>query len=53
MSLLEAIGLAVRGEEVPPAILEAAFGEIVDGDASPARIAALLVATPRGGRGVY
>lgn len=44
MSLREAIECAVRGQEVPPATLEAAFGEIVDGQASPVGIAALLVA---------
>lgn len=36
--------MAVRGDEVPGALLEAAFGEIVDGQAGPASIAALLVA---------
>lgn len=44
MSLRSAIATAVRGEEVDPATLEAAFGEIVDGAATPAQIAALLVA---------
>jgi anthranilate phosphoribosyltransferase len=44
MSVREAVEIAVRGEEVPAAILEAAFGEIADGKASPVAIAALLVA---------
>ncbi len=44
MSLRVAIEFAVRGEEVPGEVLEAAFGEIMDGKASPVEIAALLVA---------
>jgi anthranilate phosphoribosyltransferase len=44
MSLREAIECAVRGQEVPPATLEAAFGEIADGQVSAVGIAALLVA---------
>jgi anthranilate phosphoribosyltransferase len=44
MSLREAIRVASDGEEVPAALLEAAFGEIMDGKASPVGIAALLVA---------
>ncbi len=44
MSLREAIAAAVRREEVPGELLEAAFGEIVAGEAAPASIAALLVA---------
>jgi len=44
VSLDEAIRVAVEGRPVPGPILEAAFGEIVAGAASPARIAALLVA---------
>jgi anthranilate phosphoribosyltransferase len=44
MSLLDALEVAVRGREVPSPLLEAAFGEIVDGKASPVAIAALLVA---------
>ncbi len=44
MSLARAIELASQREEVPGAVLEAAFGEIMDGGASPLRIAALLVA---------
>jgi anthranilate phosphoribosyltransferase len=44
MSLQEAIETAVRGDEVPPQVLESAFGEIVEGKASAVGIAALLVA---------
>lgn len=44
MSLREAIDIAVSGSEVPAAVLEAAFGEIVEGRAAPVQIAALLVA---------
>ena len=44
MSLARAIEHAIAGEEVPGGVLEAAFGEIVDGAASPVGIAALLVA---------
>ncbi len=44
MSLREAIATAVRGDEVPAPVLEAAFGEIMDGKASAVGIAALLVA---------
>jgi anthranilate phosphoribosyltransferase len=44
MSLRDAILVAVRGEEVPAVALEAAFGEIVEGEAAPVRIAALLIA---------
>ncbi len=44
MSLRRAIETAVGGEEVPADLLEAAFGEIMDGKAAPASIAALLVA---------
>jgi anthranilate phosphoribosyltransferase len=44
VSLREAVAVALRGEEVPAALLEAAFGEIADGAASPVQIAALLVA---------
>jgi anthranilate phosphoribosyltransferase len=44
MSLAHAIALAVERREVPAAELEAAFGEIVSGDATPVQIAALLVA---------
>jgi anthranilate phosphoribosyltransferase len=44
MSLREAIDHAVSGREVPEPLLEAAFGEIMDGKASPVLLAALLVA---------
>ena len=44
MSLRKAIGEAVQGHEVPAPLLEAAFDEIVGGDASEAEIAGLLVA---------
>ena len=44
MSLAQAIALAADRQEVPAALLEAAFGEIVTGNASPVQIAALLVA---------
>ena len=44
MSLHQAIEIAVQGDEVPGAVLEAAFGEIMDGKATPVGIAALLVA---------
>jgi len=43
MSLREAIDTAARGQEVPAEILEAAFGEIMDGKATPVGMAALLV----------
>ncbi len=44
MSLQAAIEAAVRGREVPGAVLSAAFDEITAGGVPPARIAALLVA---------
>jgi len=44
MSLRDAIETALRGDPVPPGVLENAFGEIADGKASPVAIAALLVA---------
>ncbi len=44
MSVAAALEIACRGEEVEPARLEAAFGEIMDGKASPVAIAGLLVA---------
>jgi anthranilate phosphoribosyltransferase len=44
MSLPEAIEAAARGREVEARLLEDAFGEIMDGKASPVEIAALLVA---------
>jgi anthranilate phosphoribosyltransferase len=44
MSLTRAIAAAAAGQEVPGSILAEAFGEIMDGEATPAQIAALLVA---------
>jgi anthranilate phosphoribosyltransferase len=44
MSLRAAVDAAVAGEEVAPPVLEAAFGEIMEGEASETLIAALLVA---------
>jgi len=44
VSLRDAIQTAADGREVPGALLEAAFGEIMDGKASPVLLAALLVA---------
>lgn len=44
MSLRAATQSAIAGHEVDAAELEAAFGEIMDGEASPVAIAALLVA---------
>jgi len=44
VSLRAAVDAAVAGDEVPGPVLEAAFGEIMGGEASEALIAALLVA---------
>ncbi len=44
MSVRAAIDCAVRGEELSPELLEAAFAEIAAGEATPVGIAALLVA---------
>jgi anthranilate phosphoribosyltransferase len=44
MNVRAALDLAIRREPVPAALLEAAFGEIMDGKASAVAIAALLVA---------
>jgi anthranilate phosphoribosyltransferase len=44
MKLRAAIEAAVAGREVDAAALESAFGEIMDGEASPVAIASLLVA---------
>jgi anthranilate phosphoribosyltransferase len=44
VSVARALERACRGEEVEAAELEAAFGEIMDGKASPVAIAGLLVA---------
>ena len=43
-AIQEAIGTAVEGREVPAELLEASFGEIMEGKATHAQIAALLVA---------
>ncbi len=43
MSMLEAIARVTEGEEISGAVLEAAFAEIMAGEATPAQIAALLV----------
>jgi anthranilate phosphoribosyltransferase len=44
VSLREAVRAAVARQEVPAPVLHAAFGEIMDGGASPVLVAALLVA---------
>lgn len=44
MSLREALEVAASGNEVPGPMLEAAFGEIMDGQADPLVAAGLLVA---------
>jgi anthranilate phosphoribosyltransferase len=44
MSVRAAIERAVRGEELPPALIESAFAEIAAGEATPVAIAALLAA---------
>jgi anthranilate phosphoribosyltransferase len=44
VSLAEAVRVAAARREVPAGLLEAAFGEIMDGGASPVQVAALLVA---------
>jgi anthranilate phosphoribosyltransferase len=44
VSLRAAIDAAICGVEVPGEVLETAFGEIMDGKASPVQIAALLIA---------
>ena len=43
MSLREAIARCVEGEEVPGTVLQAAFAEIMDGQATSAQTAALLI----------
>jgi anthranilate phosphoribosyltransferase len=52
MSLRDAIETALRGDEVPAAVLEAAFGEVADGKATPVEIAGLLVALRAKGESV-
>lgn len=44
MSVERALKLAIEGHDVPPELVEAAFGEMVDGASTPVRIAGLLVA---------
>lgn len=44
MSVSEAIAIASRREEVPSELLEAAFGQMMDGQVSSVQIAALLIA---------
>lgn len=44
MKLVSAIEMALSGAEVEADLLEAAFGEIMDGEALPVQIAGLLVA---------
>lgn len=44
MSIERALRLAVERRDLPPDLLEAAFGEMVDGRSTPAQIAGLLVA---------
>jgi len=43
MSLRDAIARVAAGDELPPELLEGAFGEIADGRATPAQIAGLLI----------
>ncbi|MBW2271707.1 MAG: anthranilate phosphoribosyltransferase [Deltaproteobacteria bacterium] len=52
MTLRAAIEIATDGQEVPQPVLEAAFGEIMDGEAEPVQIAALLVALRTKGESV-
>jgi anthranilate phosphoribosyltransferase len=44
VSVRDAIEIALTGDPVPGELLEAAFGEIMDGTASPIQVAGLLVA---------
>ena len=48
----QAIQAALTGSDVAPDLLEAAFGEIMDGEAEPVQIAALLVALRAKGESV-
>jgi len=52
VSLRDAIAAAVEGRDLPTGQVEAAFGEIMDGRASPVQIAALLVALRTKGESV-
>jgi len=44
VSIPQVLEIALRGEEVPEPLLETVFGEIAEGRATPAQIAALLIA---------
>ena len=52
MSVQEALASAVASQDVDPALLEAAFSEIMAGESTPALIAALLVALRMKGESV-
>ncbi|MAI27426.1 MAG: anthranilate phosphoribosyltransferase [Spirochaeta sp.] len=52
MSVQEALASAVASQDVAPALLEAAFSEIMAGESTPALIAALLVALRMKGESV-
>lgn len=52
MSLVSALAIAIRGDEVPSPLLESAFGEIMDGKATAVGTAALLVALRTKGESV-
>lgn len=52
MSVKQAIACAVQGQDVEPRLLEAAFSQIMAGEATPAQIGALLVALRMKGESV-
>lgn len=52
MKVREALEVALTRSDVAPDLLEAAFGEIMDGEAEPVQIAALLVALRAKGESV-
>ena len=52
MSVKQALACAVEGEEVEPRLLEAAFAQIMAGEARPSQISALLVALRMKGESV-
>ena len=52
MMLATAIEAALAGQDVDAGVLEAAFGEIMDGEAEPVQIAGLLVALRAKGESV-
>ncbi len=52
MKIREATEAALSGRDVEPALLEAAFGEMMDGEARPVQIAGLLVALRAKGESV-